>query len=324
MVHRPAAAGSGHRSRLKQREDYPYNDKKNLPFQFFREVVMKFVRLVLTFCSVLLATGLPYASADAPLLLGVHPYKTASRLLTAFTPLADYLSKELERRVEIRISPDYQSHIQAIGEDRLDIAYLGPASYISLTENYGKKPLLAKQVVHGKAAFRGTIITRNDNSLRTLAELKGKRFAFGDPASTMSSLLPRYMLLKAGVTLDDLAAYRFLGSHDNVALGVLSGDFDAGGVKEAVYKKYRPKGIKLVTYTPEIAEHLFAASKHMKRGMIRHIRRLLFNLDKSADGRSVMQAIKPGMTAMIQVKDSDYQTLRDILRTLKRTDRNPG
>lgn len=285
---------------------------------------MKFARLVLIFFGVLLATGLTCASADTPLLLGIHPYKAPSKLLTAFTPLANYLSEALERRVEIRISPDYQAHIQAIGEDQLDIAYMGPASYVALTENYGKKPLLAKQVIHGKASFRGAIVTRQDTNLHSLAELKGKRFAFGDPQSTMSSLLPRYMLLKAGVTLDDLAAYHFLGSHDNVALGVLSGDFDAGGVKEAVYKKYRPRGIKLITYTPEIAEHLFVAGKHMKPGMVRRICNLLLDLDRTAEGRRIMRAIKPGMTAMIKAKDSDYQTLRDILRTLKQADRHHG
>ncbi|TCK18585.1 phosphonate transport system substrate-binding protein [Thiogranum longum] len=285
---------------------------------------MKFAQFVLVFCGVLLVTGLPCAVADTPLLLGIHPYKTPSRLLAAFTPLADYLSKGLGRRVEIRISPDYQSHIQAIGEDRLDIAYLGPASYIALTEKYGEKPLLAKQVIHGKATFRGAIIARSDSTIRSLAELKGKRFAFGDPESTMSSLLPRYMLLQAGIRLEDLAAYRFLGSHNNVALGVLSGDFDAGGVKEAVYKKYRAKGLKLVTYTPEIAEHLFVASKRMDRSRVKRIGNLLLALDKSANGRKIMEAIKPGMTAMVRVKDSDYQTLRDILRTLKRADGDSG
>jgi len=276
---------------------------------------MRIFRLISIFYGALLLAGMRCAVADSSLVLGIHPYKAPSKLLSAFGPLADYLSVQLGKPVEIRISQDYQSHIQEIGEDRLDIAYMGPASYIKLTHQYAQKPLLAKQVINGNAYFRGAIITQQNNTLSALSELSGKRFAFGDPGSTMSSLVPRSMLIQAGV---HLKGYEFLGSHDNVALAVLSGDFDAGAVKEAVYNKYQPKGLKLVTYTPQIAEHLFVASNRLDRNQVEQLIMLLLDLDKSSRGREVMRAIKPGMTAMIRAEDQDYDTLRDILRTLEK------
>lgn len=278
---------------------------------------MQIFRLISIFCGALLLAGTRCAVADSSLVLGIHPYKAPSKLLSAFGPLADYLSVQLGKPVEIRISQDYQSHIQEIGEDRLDIAYMGPASYIKLTNQYAQKPLLAKQVINGNAYFRGAIITQQNNTLSALSELSGKRFAFGDPASTMSSLVPRSMLIQAGV---HLRGYEFLGSHDNVALAVLSGDFDAGAVKEAVYHKYQPKGLKLVTYTPQIAEHLFVASNRLDRNQVEQLIMLLLDLDKSSRGREVLRAIKPGMTAMIRAEDQDYHTLRDMLRTLEKQD----
>jgi len=278
---------------------------------------MQFYRLVSILCGAIFLAGMRCAVADSSLVLGVHPYKTPSKLLSAFGPLADYLAEQLGKPVEIRISQDYQSHIQAIGEDRLDIAYMGPASYIDLTNQYPQKPLLTKQVIHGNAYFRGAIITQKDSALSALGELTGKRFAFGDPASTMSCLVPRSMLIEAGVRLKD---YEFLGSHDNVALAVLSGDFDAGAVKEAVYHKYQPKGLKLITYTPQIAEHLFVASNRLDRTRAEQLITLLLDLDTSSRGRQIMQAIKPGMTAMVRAEDKDYQALRDILSTLEKQD----
>lgn len=279
---------------------------------------MHLSKLVLVLCAVLLLTCPPQGIADDALLLGIHPYKAPSKLLSAFGPLADYLSDQLERPVKILISPDYQAHIQAIGEDRLDIAYMGPASYVKMTMQYPLKPLLAKQAINGKAHFRGAIVTHKDSRISALTQLTGKRFAFGDPTSTMSSLVPRSMLLQAGV---QLKSSRFLGSHDNVALAVLSGDFDAGAVKEAVFNKYRPKGLKPVTYTPEISEHLFVAGNRLTPKQVERICTLMFDLDKTAPGRKIMQSIKPAMSALVPVEDADYQTLRDLMQSLEKNER---
>ena len=79
----------------------------------------------------------------SPRLLGVHPYLSHGEVYRRFKPLADYLAQRLGRRVEVRIGRDYDEHIREVGMDRLDIAYLGPVSYVKMTAAYGRKPLLA-------------------------------------------------------------------------------------------------------------------------------------------------------------------------------------
>src|SRR3989344_3957961 len=172
------------------------------------------------------------AQAEETLTLTVHPYLPVKEIITRFTPLADYLGKEIGRPVSVRVGSDYQEHIVYVGKDEADIAFMGPASYLMVVAKYGKKPLLARLETDGNPLFRGYFIVRQDSPLKTLAGLKGKRMAFGDRDSTMSHLVPQYMLEKAGVPLDKLAKYKFLGSHNNVVLAVLSGDFDAGAVKD--------------------------------------------------------------------------------------------
>lgn len=267
----------------------------------------------------LLALGLLLVntvSAQEALTLGIHPYKSASKLIAAYTPLADYLAGKLGVPVKIHISRDYQTHIQLIGSGQLDIAYMGPASYIKLVEYYGSKPLLARQAIHGKPEFRGTIITPLTSPLQSLDQLHGKRFAFGDPESTMSHLVPRYMLWKAGVDANALLEYRFLGSHDNVALAVLAGDFDAGAVKEAVFRKYAERGLRALATTPALSEHLFVTRSRLAPQRVEQLRSALLALDKTTDGRHIMNTIKPGMTAMLPVQDSDYDNLRGIMDAL--------
>jgi phosphonate transport system substrate-binding protein len=124
------------------------------------------------------------------------------------------------------------------------------------------------------------------------------------------------MLQQAGVELPDLAEYRFLGSHANVALGVLAGDFDAGAVKEAVYNRYAPRGLKPLAESPPISEHLLVASRKLPLDIVSALCGALLRLPKDSRGREILTAIKPGVTGLVPVSDSDYDDLRVILRSV--------
>jgi len=193
---------------------------------------------------------------------------------------------------------------------------MGPASYVELVSLYGKKPLLARLAVHGSPTYQGKIVVRQESTISSLAELAGKRFAFGDIASTSSHLVPRYLLRSAGVKVDQLAEYRFLGSHDNVALAVLVGDFDAGAVNASVYKKYQPRGLKILATTPMLPEHLLVACNKLPSETQQALREALYALKDDPQGAAIMDGIKLGMTAWVSVTDADYNNLRTILDAL--------
>lgn len=191
----------------------------------------------------------------------------------------------------------------------MDLAYMGPVSYVKMTHTYSKKPVLACLEVNGKPFFHGMIITRQNSTIKTMQDLQGKRFAFGDPNSTMSCLMPCYMLSQEGIDLENLEKYEFLGSHNNVALGVLGGYYDAGGVKEGVFYKYQGRGLKMLAKSPAIAEHVFVASDNLPEATINSLRQSLLNLKD----KTILSSIKKSVTGMALVKDEDYDTLRTIL-----------
>ena len=257
-------------------------------------------------------------SADEPLVLAVHPYKSSSALIKAFSPLADYLSQKLSLDVELQVSTSYQSHVDRLGNNQVDVAYLGLASYALLVDKFGRKPILARQLINGQPLFQGKIFARRDSPVDSLQELQGKRFAFGDSASTMSHLVPRYMLIQAGVGTEKLSGHQFLDSHDNVAMGVLSGDFDAGAVKEAVFYKYQSRGLKALATTPSIPEHLFVARSDLATATITALRQALVGMDVSEEGRRALASIKKTITALEPAEDADYDVLRDIFSALPR------
>jgi phosphonate transport system substrate-binding protein len=268
---------------------------------------------------ILLVYCLPFpATAQDPLILAVHPYLPFAELTDRYTPLADYLGNQLGRNVVVRIGRNYQDHMEYIGRDKVDIAILGPALYVALVDKYGGKPLLARLEIGGKPVFHGKIITGKGSPIASLADLKGKRFAFGDPESTMSHLVPRFMLLEAGVRADDLADYQFLGSHTNVALGVLAGDFDAGAVKEEVFYKFEQQGLQALATTSPFSEHVFVARGTLPTQTVEAVREALYQLKDTPEGQTILSRIKKRLTGMVPVQDSDYDNLRDILKTLHR------
>lgn len=249
--------------------------------------------------------------------LAVHPYLAASTIVEKFSPFAEYLSKELGRPVIIVVAKDYATHIDWIGQGAVDFAYMGPASYVILTEGYGLRPTLAVLELNGKTTFQGIIIKSSANPIKEISELRGKRFAFGDPNSTMSHMVPRYMLYKAGIDVTDLSGHEFLKNHENVAMAVLSGEFDAGCIKPETYEKYKGKGVSILAYTPEISEHLFVARSGLDDETVNALRVAMTSLAKSPDGPKVLQSLQFGVTGLDMVKDSDYDNLREIIRTLR-------
>jgi phosphonate transport system substrate-binding protein len=277
---------------------------------------IKIMVLTLLILQTLLVSGISFAAE--PLVFCVHPYLPSVELFKRFTPLVDYLSKETGRSITLNIKNSYAEHIEDIGKGKTNIAYLGPASYVKMADKYGRKPLLARLEINNSPTFRGVIIVKSESKITDLKNLAGKRFAFGDPASTMSSLVPHYMLIKEGIGLDKLDGYVHLSNHNNVALSVLIGDNDAGAVKEEVFHKYEKRGLKALAWTPRISEHLLVADDTLSAGTLDSLRNALFHLKDSKKGLDIMKGIKPTMTSMVPVKDEDYDNLRTILQTLSK------
>jgi phosphonate transport system substrate-binding protein len=251
-----------------------------------------------------------------PMVLAVHPYLPSAEIQKRFAPLAEYLGKVLGQQVVVRVGRDYEDHITAIGSNAVDIAFMGPAAYVKTVARYGAKPLLARIESKGDAYLSGVIIARSDSPLRDLADLRGKVFAFGDPDSTMSSLVPRYALQQAGVPLTGLAHYEHLGAHENVALGVLAGDFDAGAVKVEVFDAFAARGLRVLANLPQVSEHVLVTRADLPTSQINLLRSALLNLKTAPQGSAIMQSIQKNMTGMVPVADADYDNLRAILRAV--------
>ena len=266
--------------------------------------------------AILLTVPPPTVLAGETLELWVHPYLPATQIVERFNPLAAYLGEKTGNNILVKVSRDYADHNERVGLDKADIAYLGPMSYVRINDRYGPKNPLATMEVNGSPFFRGVIIIFEDSRVPDVAGLAGKSFAFGDPNSTMSYFLPRYMLQQAGVPMERLSRYEHLNSHEDVALGVIGGYFDAGRVKEEIFNKYRDRGLKALAKSPSMPEHVFVTRSDMDPETTMALCEVLLDPDAGQELFQALASIKSTATGVRPVRNSNYDIYRDILRQL--------
>jgi phosphonate transport system substrate-binding protein len=174
--------------------------------------------------------------------LALVPDETASTIIQNALPLKRYLERALRRDVELIVTTDYSSMIEAVRFDRIEVAYFGPLSYVlAKSKAPGIEPF-AVGVSKGSPTYKSVIIARTDGPVKSLADIKGRTMGYGDFASTGSHLIPRALL--AHKDLIGGTDYKFvhLGAHDAVARAVQSGQVQAGGLSQEIFKSLVAKG----------------------------------------------------------------------------------
>lgn len=246
------------------------------------------------------------------LTMGFMPYLASQQLIRKYQPLADYLSGEIGVDVEIVVAKDYATHLKNTGEDRLDISFLGGSPYVVITEKYGSKPLLARYEFNHRPHFRSVIFTTENSGLEEISDLKGKSVVYGSKKSTLSTQVPFFMLMQAGLSEDDYVS-EFLNNHENVILSVLLGDFDAGAAAEEIFEEHKSKGLRAIAYSPYLSTHVFAASAELDPVLQDKIKKALLGLKDKVNGKEILTSVSPILTGFVDVRDSDYNLLRGIL-----------
>ncbi|MGV3634120.1 MAG: phosphate/phosphite/phosphonate ABC transporter substrate-binding protein [Pseudorhodoplanes sp.] len=172
----------------------------------------------------------------AKLRVALLPDENASTLIQQAQPLKTHLEKTLGKQIELVVTTDYSSMIEAMRFGRIEVAYFGPFSYVLAKSRAPGIEPFAVGIERGSPTYNSIIIAQAEGPVKTLADIKGKPFGYGDQASTSSHLIPRAHLLRNG--LDGNKDYKpvHLGTHDGVARAVQNGQVPAGALSKAIYE----------------------------------------------------------------------------------------
>ena len=179
------------------------------------------------------------ALAQTPGVLRVSaiPDEAPTELQRKFEPLGRYLKKETGMDVQFTPVTDYAAVVEGLATNKIDLAWLGGFTFVQakLRTNGGVVPIVQRAE---DAKFTSRFIVPVNSTAKTLADLKGKTFAFGAPSSTSGSLMPRYFLLQAGIDPErDFKSVAFSGAHDATVAFVAAGRAEAGVLNASVMDK---------------------------------------------------------------------------------------
>jgi phosphate/phosphite/phosphonate ABC transporter binding protein len=256
------------------------------------------------------------AAAGGTLLMGVIPLESPAEMYRRFSPLADYLGRAIGRRVELSTAVDFSRTVDDLAEGNTDLAFLTPTTYIEANRRCGAV-VLVKALRRGVPVTHAAIVVRTGSAIARIEELRGKRIAFGDRMSTTSYLIPRSMLAEAGVGLNDLEGYAFLGHHDDVAKAVLAGEYDAGGLREAVARAFEGQGLSVLGTSSDIPEFNICVSKGLDPAVVNELKKALLALNvDDPDPASLLGLIDPDYTGFTGATDGDYDGIRAIVERM--------
>jgi phosphonate transport system substrate-binding protein len=213
----------------------------------------------------------PVAQAVETVRIGLIPSEDSQAMIEGSKQVLDQLQQHLGMPVEPFVATDYNGVIEALRAGKLDVAYLGPFSYVLASKVAGAEAFaVAETQKTGKSAYRSVIVVRNSSPIQSLADFKGHTFAFVDPSSASGHLFPKAGVEKAGFKPDQLfSRVIFSGSHDASILAVANGKVDGAAVADRILASAIAAGevgkddLRIVWSSPDIPESPMAWRKDL-------------------------------------------------------------
>lgn len=279
-------------------------------------------RLRPLFAALLLPAALAAHADDASLpkklTIGLLPGESAPTVMRLNEPLRAHLEKTLGMPVELTVGANYAATGEALRFGRIDIAYLGPVTYILQSKRAHLEPFARPTHAQVGPTFQAVLIVPADSPARSFQDLRGQDVAFGDPASTSGTWVPRWMLADAGLVSGRDYSLRVLGAHDAVALAVASKKVAAGGLSKPIYERLIREGkldaakVRVLADSPAIPEYLWTFREGLAPELKEKIRKAFVSTsDPAALGVFRAEAFIPSV-------DADVDRVREWISVVER------
>lgn len=248
--------------------------------------------------------------------IGVIPAQSEGAMEGAMNNLQALLSEKLSREVEIEVYPDYNGVVEAMNYEQIDMAFLGPLTYVIAQEKGGAKAIIT-QLVDGEPFYHSYMITHKDNPMTSIDELLSNSaeidFAFGDPNSTSGSLIPSIELQNRGVyeSQEDnkFNSVRYTGSHDATALSVQNKQVDVGAIDSAIYNQLIESGkidkdqLKIIWESEKLFQYPWAVHKGTDDETIKQLREAFLAIED----QEILDAF--GASGFTEANSKDYDSI---------------
>ncbi len=236
-----------------------------------------------------------------------------------YSKLLDYLSQKLNRKVIFIQQKTYEDTQEAFLNGAIDMGILNAFSYINVSGSNKIIPIAAR-VKRNSRTYQTFIIVRRNSNIRSYKDLVGKKFAFGDPFSTSSNLMPRILLFQHGIDPKrDFKKVYIIKKQDSIIFAILNKTVDAGAIASFIFNEYDPevtKRLKIIAKSIKFPLGPFVARKSLGKNLIKRITTILLNMDKNKKGLEALHQAE--LDRFEPVSDNDYNTIRNMWKLYKK------
>jgi phosphonate transport system substrate-binding protein len=263
---------------------------------------------------------------DGVVRFGVEPYESAQRLMPVYTDLAKLIGDKIGCKVELYVATSYNAEIEAMRNGKLEIGQFGPLGYV-----------LAHQVAHAEAvaAFAGkdgqpasdyaSIVTWPGSGIKTIADIKGRSFAYSDPSSTSGHLFPAFALSKNGIDPDHGVKALYAGSHTASFEALRNHKVEAGELNSEeiasakLHNTYDPNAYVTLWKSDSVPLDPLAIRGNLPADFKARVAKVLASLDlhelPEAD-QKFLSVSQGSILKTVPQTDAAYNQIRDLVKTL--------
>ena len=268
--------------------------------------------------SVVLSLSAAFTHAAEVLRVSAIPDEAPTELLRKFKPLGAYLEQQLGMPVKFVPVSDYAAVVESMASDRIDLAWLGGFTFVQLhLKDPEARPLVQREQ---DQVFTSKFVTA-DPQVKSLADLKGKTFAFGSISSTSGSLMPRYFMLQDGVVPEEhFSRVAYSGAHDATAAWVQAGRADAGVLNASVWDKLVAGGkvdtdkVRVFATTPTYYDYNWTVRGGLDAELAQRIQAAFLALDPANPQHKAILDLQAA-SRFVETQPENYRSIEQAARS---------
>ena len=263
------------------------------------------------------------------------PSQAATKLQARAKPLEKMLSKRLGIPVNVSMSTDYNTVVEAMKSKKVDVGFLPPDGYVLAhkqgaadlllqAERYGVKQPGGKATNQLVKSYRAEILVKKGSKIKNWKDLKGKSISVQNPTSTAGYVFPVAELKQKGLDVTKDCKLVTVTGHDQAVLNVLNGDTDAAFVFEDarnIVKKDNPKIMSQVVpiyFTKPIPNDTISVIPSMSKSFRKKLAKAFIAVGKSKEGKKVIESVY-SHEGYAYAKDSDFNVIRKYDKIVEST-----
>ncbi len=251
-----------------------------------------------------------------PLRLAVAAVISPKGTFESYSALAVYLSEKLNRPVELVQRRTYAEVNDLIENGEVDVAFVCTSAYVIGQREFGMALLVAPQV-NGETVYHSWLIVPVNSPAQTMADLRGKTFAFTDPWSNSGRMYPTVLVKEMGETPETFFSRTFFTySHDDAIRAVANGVADGAAVDSLVYRyaiarePELAEKTKVIHRSPAFGIPPVVISPHLRPQIRAELQNIFLNMVNNPDGQAVLDVLD--IDRFVLTDDHYYNSVRTL------------